>query len=86
MAKWKKNLLFFFYLLAGIIIGALLGHLCAGIPFLSWLDFGDSIGISAGHVDLAILDITFGFSLSINVAQIITVGIAMWLYSRSGWR
>ncbi|MDO5601834.1 MAG: DUF4321 domain-containing protein [Oscillospiraceae bacterium] len=86
MTKWKKNLLFLFYLLAGIILGAVLARLCAGVPFLSWLSYGESVGISAGSIDLAILDVTFGFSLSINVAQIITVGVAMWLYGRSRWR
>lgn len=86
MTKWKKNLLFLFYLLAGIVLGAVLARLCAGVSFLSWLNYGESVGISAGSVDLAILDVTFGFSLTINVAQIITVGVAMWLYGRSRWR
>ena len=33
----KKNFLFLFYLLAGILVGSLIASVCAGVPFLSWL-------------------------------------------------
>ncbi|MBQ3008569.1 MAG: DUF4321 domain-containing protein, partial [Oscillospiraceae bacterium] len=34
-------------------------------------------------LNLIIVKITFGFSMSVSVAQIITIGIAMFIYHRS---
>ncbi|MBQ3587334.1 MAG: DUF4321 domain-containing protein [Oscillospiraceae bacterium] len=81
----KKTFLFLFYLLAGIITGSLLGNLCAGIPALSWLGYSNTIGFSANNpavLNLLIVKITFGFSMTVSVAQIITVSLAMYLYNR----
>ena len=33
-------------LLAGIVLGGFIGNLAAGIPMLSWLNFGQSFGIT----------------------------------------
>ena len=82
----KKTFLFLFYLLAGIIAGSLLANLLVAIPSLSWLGYTRSIGFSASNpavLDLIIVKITFGFSMSISVAQIITVSLAMYLYDRA---
>lgn len=82
----KKNLVFIFYLLAGIIVGSLLATLCAGVPFLSWLSFASSVGFAANDpvcLDLSVIKLYFGFSMGISVAQIICIGIAIFLYNRS---
>ncbi|MEG2769536.1 MAG: DUF4321 domain-containing protein [Oscillospiraceae bacterium] len=86
MAKWKKNLFFAFYLVAGIILGSLIANVSGDVSFLKWLSYGGTIGFSAANpavIDLMIFKITFGFSFTVNIAQIITVGLSMWLYSRS---
>ena len=82
----KKTFLFLFYLLAGIVLGALLANLMAGIPSLAWLGYSKTIGFSANNpaiLDLVICRITFGFSMSISVAQIITISLAMYLFNKS---
>ena len=82
----KKTFLFLFYLLAGIITGSLLANLCSAIPALSWLGYVNTIGFSANNpavLNLIIVKITFGFSMTVSVAQIITVSIAMYLYNRT---
>ncbi len=81
----KKTFLFLFYLLAGIIAGSLLANLCSGIPALSWLAYSNTIGFAPSNpavINLIILKITFGFSMSVSVAQIITISLAMYLYHR----
>ncbi len=85
----RKNLLLLFYLLAGIIFGSLLGRLCEGIPFLSWLAYGGSIGFAADApacLDLIVIKLYFGFSIAVSVAQILCIGFAIFLYNRSRMR
>ncbi len=85
----KNALLLCFYVLAGVVIGAMLGDFCSQIPFLKWLAYFHTIGINADApivLDLSIIKITFGFSMGLSVAQVITVGLSLFLYSRSPLR
>ncbi|MEG1896521.1 MAG: DUF4321 domain-containing protein [Oscillospiraceae bacterium] len=82
----KKQFLFLFYLLAGILTGSLLAGLCAKVPALSWLGYTNSIGFSPSNpavLDLIIIKITFGFSMAISIAQVITISLAMFLFSKT---
>ncbi len=82
----KKNFLFLFYLLAGILVGSLIASVCAGVPFLSWLAYTGEIGFAANdpaRLDLIIFVLRFGFSLRVNLAQILCIGLAIFLYNRS---
>ncbi len=82
----KRTFLFLFYLLAGILTGSLLASLCRSIPALSWLGYANTIGFAAGApavLDLIIVKITFGFAMSVSIAQIITISIAMFIYNRT---
>lgn len=79
----KKNFLFLFYILAGILVGAVIASLCKNVPLLSWLSYSQSIGFSPENpavLDLSIIKITFGFAMSISVAQIITIIGALYFY------
>ena len=81
----KKDFMFLFYLLAGIIAGSIIANLCAGAGGLSWLAYGQTIGFSPNApavIDLAIFKVTFGFSMSLTVAHIITISLALLLYRR----
>lgn len=81
--KWKRNLLLLFMLLAGVVMGSLLASVTAKVPMLGWLSYGSSVGISTGEpmlLDLAVLQIAFGFQFQINVAQIICIILAVCLY------
>ncbi|MEG2193086.1 MAG: DUF4321 domain-containing protein, partial [Oscillospiraceae bacterium] len=63
----KKQFMFLFYLLAGIILGSLVAKLCVQVPSLSWLGYANTIGFSAQNpavLDLIIIKITLGFSMS----------------------
>lgn len=81
--KWKYNLVLIFMLLAGVVVGSLIAGAASGVSFLSWLSYGASVGISTGEpmlLDLAVLQIAFGFQFQINVAQIICIILAICMY------
>ncbi|MEG0179842.1 MAG: DUF4321 domain-containing protein [Oscillospiraceae bacterium] len=84
--KIKRNFLLAFYLLAGILLGAMLANLCANVPFLSWLSYSSAIGFSPESpfvLDLSVLKISFGFSMSISIAQIITIALSIFAYNKT---
>lgn len=77
----KNNWSLFLLLLAGIVLGGLLGNLVAGVQGLSWLNYGQGFGLENPIVlDLGILVITFGLSIRITIASIIGISIAVLIY------
>lgn len=82
--KLKRALLLVFFLIAGAVIGALVATVCTDVPFLSWLSFSRTIGISPGSplvLDLSVLQFSFGMSVSVSVAQILVIGICIIIYA-----
>ena len=68
-------------LLAGIVLGGFMGQMAEGIPWLGWLNFGQSFGLdSLLVVNFGILVITFGLTIKITMASIIGVAIALIIY------
>ena len=87
--KLKRTLLLWFFILAGIVLGAMLASVCRNVSFLSWLAYSQSIGFNADApfvLDLSVIRITFGFSMGISVAQIITIALAIWAYNKTNLR
>ncbi len=77
----KNNWALFLLLLSGIMLGGFIGNLTAGIPGLSWLNYGQSFGFASPIVlDLGILVITFGLTIKISIASIVGVLIAIIIY------
>ncbi len=70
-------------LLCGIVLGGFIGYLCRNIGWLSWLNYGQTFGLSSPVVlDLGILVITFGLVITINIASIIGLIIGIILYKK----
>lgn len=87
--KLKRSLFFCFFLLAGIVLGGVAADLCARVPFLGWLSYSRWIGFSPENpliLDLSVLKLTFGFSMGISVAQVITISLAIFLYHKADIR
>ena len=40
----KNNWALVLLILVGVVLGGLIGKLCAGVPALSWLSYGQSFG------------------------------------------
>jgi len=87
MATREKNIwILLVFLLSGLVIGGLLGEVAANVPALWWLSYGESFGLSTPiELDLSILSITFGLMFKINIASIIGLIIAIFVY-RKIWK
>ena len=67
--------------LSGIVLGGFIGAMTQGVSWLSWLNFGQSFGLTSPLVlDLGILQITFGLSIRITMASIIGVALSLLIY------
>lgn len=59
------------------------GELASGIDFLWWLGYGESFGLTEPIVlDLSIITLTFGIQMKINIASIIGMAIALFIYRK----
>ena len=68
----KNNWVLLVILLCGIVLGGYLGTLASKVSFLSWLGYGSTFGLTSPVVlDLGILVLTFGLTITINIASII---------------
>lgn len=77
----KNNWTLLIILLCGIVLGGFLGQLASNVSFLSWLSYGDTFGLSSPLVlDLGIFVLTFGFTITINIASIIGLIIGIIIY------
>ncbi len=68
-------------MLSGIVLGGFIGSMTEGIPFLSWLNYGQAFGLDEPVIlNLGILVITFGLSIRITMASIIGVVLALLIW------
>lgn len=68
-------------ILAGIVLGSFLAIMTAGIPWLSWLSFGQTFGFQNPIIlDLGVIVLTFGLTIKITIASIIGIIIAAIIY------
>lgn len=84
MATRDKNIwILLIFVLSGLVIGGLLGQLASSVPWLWWLSFGQQFGLENPLVlDLSVLKITFGMMFKINIASIIGIGLAVFIYRK----
>ncbi len=84
MAARDKNFwILLVFLLSGLVIGGLLGEIASKVDFLWWLSYGDDFGIkSPVNLDLSVLKITFSLIIKINIASIIGMAIAIFIYRK----
>ena len=84
MATREKNIwILLVFLLAGLVIGGLLGELASKIDFLWWLGYGESFGLTNPlELDLNIIKITFALVFKINIASIIGMAISIFIYKK----
>ncbi len=84
MATKEKNIwILLVFLLAGLVIGGLLGKLASGVPWLWWLSYEQSFGLESPLLlDFKVLELTLGLMLNINVASIIGMGLAIFIYKK----
>ena len=78
---YKNFWILLIMLLVGIVLGGFMGQMAEGIPWLGWLNFGQSFGLDSPLViNFGILVITFGLTIKITMASIIGVAVALIIY------
>ena len=84
MATREKNIwILMVFILSGLVIGGLIGEFTQDVDFLWWLSYGQSFGLSSPiELDLNIVQISFGLMFKINVASIIGLIIAVFIYKK----
>lgn len=84
MAVREKNFwILVLFILAGIVVGGLLGELASNIEFLSWLSYGQQFGFTSPiELDLNVIKLTFGLIFKINIASIIGIILAIFIYKK----
>ncbi len=80
----KKNLYFAFLLIAAIVLGHYLGNAVIGTEGLSWLGYGRTFGFSPTNITLGgIINFDIGFTISINIAQLLFLATAFIIYCKT---
>ncbi|MDD2969087.1 MAG: DUF4321 domain-containing protein [Lachnospiraceae bacterium] len=75
--KGKNKWSCFLMILAGIVIGGLIGNLFPS----TWLNYGQTFGLTSPFIlDLGILSVTFAMTIKITVASIIGIIIGIIIY------
>ena len=78
--NYRSPIILVILLLVGLIVGGVLGQVLGNIVPI--LNQGRSIGLSTTNLDLGIINITFGFNVSLNLAAALGLIIAIVLYKR----
>ena len=84
MATRDKNIwILLIFIFSGIVLGGLIGELAGNVSFLNWLFYGQEFGLESPLVlNLNIIKLTFAISIKINVASIIGIAIAVFIYRK----
>ena len=84
MATREKNIwILLVFLLEGLVIGGLLGKLASSVSWLWWLSYEQQFGLETPIVlDLSVLKLTFGLMFKINIASIIGMVLAIFIYKK----
>ena len=70
-------------MLSGLVIGGLLGELASKVDWLWWLSYSQTFGLDNPIVlDLSVVKITFALMFKINVASIIGLLLAVFVYKK----
>ena len=84
MATREKNVwILILFILCGIVVGGLLGELASQVDFLWWLSYGEEFGLSDPiTLNLQVITLTFGLMFKINIASIIGMILALFIYKK----
>ncbi len=84
MATKEKNIwILLIFILSGLVIGGLLGELAKQVSWLNWIGFGQEFGLQSPIVlNLGVLTLTFALMVKINIASIIGLALAIFIYRK----
>ncbi len=84
MATKDKNIwILLLFILSGLVIGGLLGEIARQVDGLWWLSYGQTFGMTSPlELNLSVISITFALMFRINIASIIGMAIAIFVYRK----
>ncbi|MGN0505533.1 MAG: DUF4321 domain-containing protein [Lachnospiraceae bacterium] len=83
----KNSWILLLLMLSGVVLGGFLGYLARDISWLSWLNYGQTFGLtgsdgSALVLNLGVLTLQFGLQIKITIGSILGIVLAFFLYRR----
>lgn len=83
----KNSMILLLLMLTGVVLGGFIGMLAKDISFLSWLNYGQSFGLTGNNgsaivLDLGVLTLQFGIQIRITIASILGMILAFLLYRK----
>ena len=83
----KNSIVLLILMLAGVVLGGFIGHLTRNIEWLSWLNYGQTFGLTGANgsalvLDLGVLVLQFGLQIKITIASIIGMVLAFFIYHK----
>lgn len=83
MTTKEKRWILIVLILAGLVLGGLLGHLTKDVEGLSWLNYGKTFGLMEPlKLNLEVIELTFALIIRLNVASIIGILLGIFIYTR----
>lgn len=79
----KKTWLFIILILTAVFLGSIIGSGAENLSFLRWLNYSKSISLENVAVDLIIVTFNFSCSFSINIAQLMLMLAAFFVYPKA---
>lgn len=81
--KDKSAWILIVFILAGIVIGGLLGDFASGSSGLWWLAYGQQFGLNEPlSVDLSIIKFSFSLMIKLNISSIVGMILAIFIYRK----
>ncbi len=81
--KDRGRIISILFILAGLVIGGLIGDLASNVEWLKWLAYGEEFGLKEPIIlNLNVITITFGLMIRINIASILGVIISLVIYRK----
>ncbi len=84
MATKEKNIwILMLFILCGVVLGGLIGKLVSQVDFLWWVGYGETFGLTTPiTLELGVISVAFGLTFNINVASILGIIIALFVYKK----
>lgn len=83
MKNARRTFAFVFFMLAAIVLGALVAHVCDGVKYLDWLSWGKKIGFESLGVNLYIIEFNIRLMLRVTISQIFTIPAGLIIFSKT---
>lgn len=80
--KGKTTLIQVLVLIIGAVLGGFIAQVTNKIPFLSWLSYGQQMGLKPTTLDLGFLNLTFGLEVHITIAAIVGLILAVFVLKK----